>query len=44
MDRLADRMDRLEARMDRGFDSVRSDITRIALALGVRPNAEAGGR
>lgn len=43
IDRLEGRMDRLEERMDRGFDSVRSDITRIALALGVRPEAEAGG-
>jgi hypothetical protein len=37
------RMDRLEERVDRGFDSIRSDLTRVALAVGVRPEAEAGG-
>ena len=29
--------------MDARFDSMRSDLTRIALAVGVRPEAEAGG-
>jgi hypothetical protein len=39
--RIDGRIDRLEERMDARFDSVRSDLTRIALAVGVRP--EAGG-
>ncbi|MGH2654080.1 MAG: hypothetical protein ACRDHV_06995 [Actinomycetota bacterium] len=43
IDRLEKRFDRLEERMDARFDSVRSDLTRIALAVGVRPEAEAGG-
>jgi hypothetical protein len=43
IDRLEERFDRLEERMDARFDSMRSDLTRIALALGVRPEAEAGG-
>ena len=29
--------------MDARFDSMRSDLTRIALAVGVRPEAEADG-
>jgi hypothetical protein len=29
--------------MDRGFESIRSDLTRVALAIGLRPEAEAGG-
>ena len=37
------RINRLEERMDARFDSMRSDLTRIALAVGVRPEAEAGG-
>jgi len=41
--RLDGRIDRLEKRMDARFDSVRSDLTRIALAVGVRTEAEAGG-
>ena len=44
IDRLETRIDRLEERLDRGFDSVRSDLTRVALAIGLRPEAEAGGR
>ena len=43
IDRLEERFDRLEERMDARFDSMRSDLTRIALAVGVRPEAEAGG-
>ncbi|MGH2655141.1 MAG: hypothetical protein ACRDIZ_00315 [Actinomycetota bacterium] len=39
--RIDGRIDQLEERMDARFDSVRSDLTRIALAVGVRP--EAGG-
>lgn len=42
-ERLDGRIDRLEERLDARFDSVRSDLTRIALAVGVRPEAEAGG-
>jgi hypothetical protein len=42
-ERLDGRIDRLEARMEGRFDSVRSDLTRVALAVGVRPEAEAGG-
>ncbi len=37
---LEDRMDRLEDRMERfddRFDSVRSDLTAIALAVGAKP-------
>ena len=41
--RIDGRIDRLEERMDARFDSMRSDLTRIALAVGVRPEAEAGG-
>jgi len=44
IDKLEARIDRLEERVDRGFESVRSDLTRVALAIGVRPEAEAGGR
>lgn len=36
------RIDRLEERMEVRFDSVRSDLTRVALAVGVRPETEAG--
>lgn len=40
------RMDRLEDRME-GFqgslDSLRSDLTNVALAVGAKPTAEAGG-
>ena len=43
IDRLGERMDRLEERIDTRFDALRSDLTRIALAVGVRPEAEAGG-
>jgi hypothetical protein len=42
-ERLAARIDRLEERLEVRFDSVRSDLTRVALAVGVRPEAEAGG-
>ena len=41
--RLDGRIDRLEERMEARFDSLRSDLTRVALALGVPPEAEAGG-
>ena len=44
---LTDRMDRLEGRLDRRIDSLeasidgmRSDLTQVALAVGVRPRAE----
>ena len=50
IDRLEARIDRLEAHIDRfeerndaRFDALRSDLTRIALAVGVRPEAETGG-
>lgn len=43
IDRLESRIDRLEERLDGRFDSMRSDLTRLALAVGVRPEAEAGG-
>jgi hypothetical protein len=42
-DRVDDRFDRLEQRMDQRFDALRSDLTRVALAVGVRPEAETGG-
>lgn len=38
-ERLDSRMDRLEERMD----ALRSDLTRVALAVGVRPEAGASG-
>jgi hypothetical protein len=43
IDRLEARIDRLEERLEGRIDSVRSDLTRVALAVGVRPEAEAGG-
>ena len=33
------RVDRLEQRLDRGMDAIRSDLTQVALAVGVRPRA-----
>jgi hypothetical protein len=33
------RMDRLKERLDRGMDAIRSDLTQVALAMGVRPRA-----
>ncbi len=42
-ERLDARIDRVEEGQGRGFDSLRTDLTRIALAVGVRPEAEAGG-
>jgi hypothetical protein len=39
---MNERFARLEDRMDRGFDSVRSDLTRVALAVGARPEPESG--
>ena len=42
MDRVEGRMDRIEGRMDRldgRVDSVRTDLTQLALALGIRPRA-----
>jgi hypothetical protein len=41
---MNERFARVDDRIDRGFDSIRSDITRVALAVGARPEAEAGGR
>ena len=41
--RIDGRIDRLEERIEARFDSLRSDLTRVALAVGVRPEAEAGG-
>lgn len=41
---MNERFARVDDRVDRGFDSVRSDITRVALGVGARPEAEAGGR
>jgi chromosome segregation ATPase len=38
---MNERFARLEDRMDRGFDSVRSDLTRVALAVGARPEPDA---
>lgn len=43
IDRLDERINNAEERLDRGFDSIRSDLTRVALAVGVRPEAEADG-
>jgi hypothetical protein len=43
IDRLELRIDRLDERMDRGFESIHADLTRVALAIGLRPEAEAGG-
>jgi hypothetical protein len=43
IDRLDERINRVEGRLFLGFDSIRSDLTRVALAVGVRPEAEAGG-
>ena len=40
---MNERFVRLDDRIDRGFDSIRSDLTRVALAVGARPEAEAGG-
>jgi hypothetical protein len=40
--RLDDRMGRLEARMDAGFNAVRSDLTRVALAVGAGGTAVEG--
>ena len=40
---MNERFARVDERIDRGFDSVRSDITRVALAVGARPEAETGG-
>jgi hypothetical protein len=36
IDRLEDRMDRFQA----SLDSLRSDLTQVALAVGARPRAE----
>jgi hypothetical protein len=41
---MNERLARVDDRIDRGFDSMRSDLTRVALAVGARPEAEAGGR
>ncbi len=43
--RLETRLDRLEARVDAGFNALRSDLTAVALALGAdapRPSRESG--
>jgi chaperonin cofactor prefoldin len=37
--RLDERIDRLEERLEGRIDSLRSDLTRVALAVGVRPEA-----
>lgn len=49
IDKLEARMDRLEARLDTRIDrleerieALRSDLTRVALAVGVRPEASGG--
>jgi hypothetical protein len=34
------RFERLDSRLDSSFDSLRSDITQIALAVGARPRAQ----
>jgi hypothetical protein len=39
---LVDRVDRLEIRLGSGFDSLRSDITQIALAVGAPPSPQTG--
>jgi len=39
---LVHRVDRLENRVDSQFDSLRSDITQIALAVGARPRPQTG--
>ena len=48
-DKQDERLDRLEARIDRRFDrlasenaAIRSDLTQIALALGLRARPETG--
>jgi hypothetical protein len=38
-DALDRRIDRLEERMDRSFDAVHSNLTQVALAVGVQPKA-----
>jgi hypothetical protein len=38
-DAVDQRIDRLEDRLDRGMDAMRSDLTQVALAVGVRPRA-----
>jgi hypothetical protein len=40
--RLDARIDRLESRMDAGFNAVRSDLTRVALAVGAGGTAAEG--
>lgn len=37
------RLDRIEDRFDRGMEAIRSDLTRVALGVGVKPEAETGG-
>ena len=41
-DEIDRRFDRLESRVDSQFDSLRSDITQIALAVGARTRPETG--
>jgi hypothetical protein len=38
-DRLERRIDRLEERLDGSINSLRSDLTQVALAVGVKPRA-----
>ena len=45
-DAIDSKMDSFETRMDsfeRSLNSMRSDLTRVALAVGAGPSAEAGG-
>ena len=43
IERLEARVDRLEAEVSARIDSLRSDLTQVALAVGARPPAEAEG-
>ncbi|MGH2711546.1 MAG: hypothetical protein ACRDH9_10135 [Actinomycetota bacterium] len=39
-DALDRRIDRMEERLDSSINSLRSDLTQVALAVGTRPRAE----
>ena len=41
-DRLDRRIDRLEERLDGSLNALRSDLTQVALAVGVGPHASKG--
>ena len=43
IERLEARVDRLEAEVSARIDSLRSDLTQVALAVGAAPRADTGG-